>query len=240
MTTSTAAPASLMTKLDVEWAARYADRSRDFGLEATCTGTELRALLDNKDSRDEVAYLLLTAARAGNRDAERALVQALIPVARRMAHRLRTLDDFDWGDRVSIAIVAAWEAVRTFKLRYRTRVWANLTMTLLDRLTPYRTANQRHVEDQTIVVDHTVMVEVVDADPADSSASPEAKLAVLFTWAIDTGVLSRDEVALLSRVALGDEPRAQIAGELGLTDDTLRKRVERTRQKLSAAVRAEL
>lgn len=238
MTTSTTAPASLMSKLDLEWTARYAAHARDFGLTSPCTGDELRAQL-NGDTRDEIAYQLLTAARAGNRDAERALVQALIPVARRMAHRLRTLDDYDWGDRVSVAIVAAWEAVRTFKLRYRTRVWANLTMTLLDRLTPYRTANQRHVDDQTIVVDHNVMVEIVDADPA-AAASPEAKLAVLFTWAVDTGILTRDDVALLSRVALGDEPRAQIAHELGINDDTLRKRVERTRQKLSAAVRDQL
>lgn len=241
MSTATAQPASLMTKLDLEWNDRYADVVRDFGLPEPLTGGQLREKIRNTApaGRDEMLHAMLTAAHAGNRDAERVLVQLLIPVARRMAHRISTLSDYDWGDRVSVAIVTAWETIRRYQLRRNQRVWANLTMDLLGALNPRKTANDLQIADRTITVDHDILTAVVEATPA-AEPSPEVRLASLFTWAVDVGVLTRDEVALLSRVALGDETQDVIAAELGTTAPALRMSVIRIRKRLSAAVRDQL
>ncbi|MGO2521887.1 MAG: hypothetical protein ACTH8F_17345, partial [Microbacterium sp.] len=58
----------------------------------------------------------------------------------------------------------------------------------------------------------------------------------LFTWAVDSAIITSEEVALLSRVALGDETQRQIASELGVSEDCLRKRASRIRARLSSAV----
>lgn len=146
---------------------------------------------------DATLYELVTLARGGDRQAERVLVQLLIPAAQRMAHRVTRLGDFDRADRVGYAIGAAWESIRSFKLHLRRRIHANLTMGMLSILAPEKTQNEKLIHDCTAPVSDEVLEQ--EAGEWQQPEKPvEVQLAQLFTWAIDTGVLQRDEVALLS------------------------------------------
>jgi len=240
MSTATAQPASLMTKLNADWA-RASHRTHDFGALGVTTGGELLAGIRTSSgaAQDALLHALVEAAHGGDRNAERVVLQALIPAAQRMAHRVRTLDDFDRGDRVGFAIGAAWESIRSYKLHLTRRVMANLTMNMLGLLTPDKTANDRHIADQTIPVSDDVL-EVQAGAWQEPEEPAEVQLARLFTWAVDTGVLTRSEVALLSRAALGDEKHQEIADELGITVVAFRHRVDRIRGRLSQAAREQL
>lgn len=225
----------LLTKLNLDWEARYERAERDYGPAGTCAGGVLLAQIRSLRGarQDEVLYRLLEAARDGNRHAERVLVQALLPAAARMAHRIPRLDEFDRADRVGCAIGAAWEAVRTYPMRLHSRVHANLTMRTLHILCPDRRKNDTEVAGRTVAVPDTAFDEIV----SPSRAQPvEVRLMRLFTWAVDAGVVNRGQVALLSRAALGDETHAQIASDLGLTVKALRRRVDRIRDRISRAV----
>lgn len=246
--------ASLMTRLNHDWEHTQAPREHLFGalgirgcgdlleeirqLHRLASGRQGSAEAREKAAAQEDAtlYELITLARGGDRQAERVLVQLLLPAAQRMAHRVTRLGDFDRADRVGYAIGAAWESIRGFKLHLRRRIHANLTMGMLSILAPEKTQNEKLIHDCTVPVSDEVLVE--EAGEWEQPETPvEIQLARLFTWAVDTGVLQRDEVALLSRSALGDETAAEIAASLGLTRACLRKRVDRIRARLSAAAR---
>lgn len=240
MTPTASRTTPLVTKLNSDWDA-FSIRTLQFGPLGFCEpSTLLTGIRSTSGSaaQDEVLYTLLCLARDGHTAAERVLLQALIPAARRMAHRVRSLDDFDRADRVGYAIGAAWESIRTYRLHLHARVMANLTMNMLRILTPEPTANDRLIASRTTPVSDDFLEEVSGAWSPEPS--PETELANLFTWAIDTNVLTRDEVALLSRVALGDETHEMIAADLGMARDGLRTKVKRIRKRLSTAVQYQL
>ena len=241
MTTAAIRTTPLMTKLNNEWAARHAHHERDFGTLGIRTGGDLLADIRSttRPAQDALLYELVSMAHSGHREAERVLVQALVPAAQRMAHRVRALDDFDRADRVGFAIGAAWEAIRSYRLHLHERVMANLTMNMLGLLAPEKSANDRLIADKTTPVSDDFLEEASGSWEAEDP-TPEVRLAALFTWAIDTGVLTRDEVALLSRAALGDEKHAEIAADLDITVAGLRKRLDRIRWRLSDAARDQL
>lgn len=224
-----------------EWAANYVDDSFDFGPLGVCSGGELleriRSLRCRKDfvAVDGILYELISQAREGSHCAERVLVQMMIPVAQRMAHRVTTLGDLSRADRVGYAIGCAWEVVREHKMSLHAKIYTNLTHNLLGKLAPRRSANDRDIHDKTATVDGDELTRLGGAAelPAESA---EHALARLFTWAVDSAIITSEEVALLSRVALGDETQRQIASELGVSEDCLRKRASRIRARLSSAV----
>lgn len=251
---STVHTASLMTRLNHDWEHTQASREYLFGAlgirgcgdlleeirQLHRAASNRRASADDREKaavqEDATLYELVALARGGDRQAERVLVQLLIPAAQRMAHRVTRLGDFDRADRVGYAIGAAWESIRSFKLHLHRRIHANLTMGMLSILAPEKTQNEKLIHDCTAPVSDAVL-EVEAGECQQPEAPVEVQLAQLFTWAIDTGVLQRDEVALLSRSALGDETAAEIAASLDLTRACLRKRVDRIRARLSAAAR---
>jgi len=237
MTTSSTRPTPLMTRLNNDWAS-IADREDDYGTLGTRAGGELLAQIrtTSGEAQDRVLYELVCLTHAGHSAAERVLVQALVPAAQRMANRVRTLDDFDRSDRVGYAIGAAWESIKQYKRHLHRRVMANLTMNMLGILAPDKTANDRIIADNTIAVSSDILE--AEAGTWEAPEAPaEVMLARLFTWASDFGILTRDEIALLSRAALGDDTHATIAAELGVTVACLRKRVDRIRGRLAAAAR---
>lgn len=238
---STTAPVSLMTRLNQDWAGTHVAREHTFGELGTLTcGKLLEQIRTTRGpAQDALLYPLITLARRGDRIAERVLVQVLIPAAQRMAHRVTSLDDLDRADRVGYAIGAAWESIRTYKLHLHARVHANLTMNMLGLLAPEKSANQRHIHDNTAPVSDEVL-EIQAGEWEQPEAPAEVQLARLFTWALDTRVLDRDEIALLSRAALGEETHQQIADDLGLTVAAMRKRVDRIRGRLRDAARDQL
>ncbi|WP_036282111.1 RNA polymerase sigma factor [Microbacterium sp. CH12i] len=235
---STIQPAPLMTRLNLEWASSHADREHHFGQLGMRVCGELIEEIRNAQGQTEDAllYELIVLARQGDKVSERVLVQVLIPAAQRMAHRVRSLGDMDRADRVGYAIGKAWEMVGTYKLHLREKVHANLTMGLLSLLTPKKTQYDIVVADRTTPVSDEVL-EVVAGEWNEPDAPFEVLAARLFTWAIDTGVLTRDETALLARVALGEEKQTEIAKELGVSVDCVNQRIARARRRLKTAYR---
>ncbi|CAQ03326.1 hypothetical protein ACR8AL_07375 [Clavibacter sepedonicus] len=238
--TATASPITpLITKLNIEWDTDLAGRMSVYGALGAQRGDVLleRIRTATGAEQDELLHALLCLAREGHRGAERILVQALVPAARRMAHRVRALDELDRTDRVGFALGAAWESIRTYKLHLSRRVMANLTMGMLSILAPAATANDRVIASHTHPVSDEILEHVAGAweDPGES---PDAQLANLFTWAVDTNVITSSEVALLSRASLGDESHMTIAADLKITVDGLRTRLKRIRKRLSIAAEA--
>lgn len=249
---STIQPAPLMTRLNLEWSNTHAPRVHDFGvLGVRVCGElfeEIRYLRHQARSNqntpgireeylvaeDEILIELISLARAGDRMAERTLVQVLLPAAQRMAHRVRSLGDMDRADRVGYAITMAWEMISQYKLHLRRRVHANLTMGLLRLLSPKKTQNDLVVADCTAPVSDEVL-EAVAGGWSGPEQPIEVLAARLFSWGVENGIVTREETALLARVTLGEEKQTDIARELGVSVDCINQRVKRSRQRLRVA-----
>lgn len=249
---STIQPAPLMTRLNLEWSTTHAPREHYFGALGIRLCGELleeihqvhRAARSKQiSSSDRDAYLaeedailieLISLAHTGDRIAERTLVQLLLPAAQRMAHRVRSLGDMDRADRVGYAISMAWEMISQYKLHLRRRVHANLTMGLLRLLSPKKTQNDTVVSDCTTPVSDDVL-EAVAGGWNGPEQPVEVLAARLFTWAVNNGIVTREETALLARVALGDERQTDIADEMGVSVDCINQRIKRARLRLKNA-----
>ena len=243
---ATVHPAPIATRLNTEWDARYAHRTYLFGslgihscedlLTEIRTGARRGSTPAQQERTDVVLHELLTLARSGNRIAERILMQVLLPAAQRMVNRVRALDGMNSADRVGYAITCAWELIRHgYKMHLHQRVHANLTMGLLNKLAE-RTPTDKAVHEMTTPVTNDVL-EVELGPWADEEPPVEVLALRLFTWAIDTGTLTREETALIARVTMGDddETREQIAAEFGISLDNLQKRIQRIRKRLKVA-----
>jgi DNA-directed RNA polymerase specialized sigma24 family protein len=229
---------SLVTQLNREWAS-IAGRGIDCGRTGWRSGADLLAAIrqSNGPEQDALLHALLSRGRDGDAAAERVVLQVLIPAAQRMAQRVRGLEDLDRADRAGDAIGAAWESIRTYRLHLGERVMANLTMNMLRFLTPKPTANERLIAARTITVSDEFL-EIVSA-AWTPQPTPEVELANILAWAVDTRVLTRGEVALLVRAALGEQTHAVIAAELGLSLEGLRSRLTRIRKRLATAAQTE-
>ncbi len=238
MSTITNRAFSLDSKLRREWEDEISDRVHGFGSFGIMTAgamlEQARRVVD--EDRDELLHELLCLAHRGDRTAERVLLQLLIPAARSMAHRVHALDELSRNDRVDIAIGAAWESIRRYKLHLRARVMANLTMGTLSVIAPKPSANDRLVAGVTSCVTDEVLEHVAGAW-TEPEPSPESELANLLTWAVDTHVVTTDEVALLGRAYLGEESHTAIATDLGITSEGVRKRLARVRNRIGIAAR---
>jgi DNA-directed RNA polymerase specialized sigma24 family protein len=238
MTTTFLRTTPLVTQLNSEWAT-VAGRLIDCGGYGDRTGADLLAAIRQSKGAEQDALLheLLRLGREGNTAAERVVLQALIPAAQRIAQRVRGLEQMDRADRAGYAIGAAWESIRGYRLHLRVRVMANLTMNMLRLLAPRPTANERLVAARTITVTDQFLESVSATATPDPSA--EVQLAGVLSWALDAGVLTQEQVALLVRAALSDQSHSVIAAEVGLSLEGLRSRLKRIRKRLSTAAQSE-
>jgi hypothetical protein len=229
---------SLDNKLRREWENEFADRVHVFGDHgAVPVQTMVERVRDlTGDARDQLLHDLLCLAHHGDRVSERVLLELLIPAARNRAHRVHALDELPRNDRVDIAIGAAWESIRHYKLHLRSRVMANLTMGTLSVIAPKPSANDRLIAGLTNCVTDEILEHVAGAW-TEPEPSPESELANLLTWAVDTRVVTTAEVALLGRAYLGEETHQTIAQDLGITSEGVRKRLARVRSRIGVAAR---
>lgn len=237
---STTAPVDLRNRLNQEWETRFGHCTRSFGALGVTTPNEILTRITGSASveQDRILHALIEMAQAGNTDAGRVVWQSMLPVVVRMSKRVHTLGDFGESDKVSYAVGEAWEVINSYPLRRTTKVRANLSMELLHRLT-LTSQNQKHIEGHTMTTTDEQLENIVGAgEPQPVSA--ESRLIHLFSWALEARVIDRAGIALLSRVALGEESTKEIAADLGVQLKCLEKRVERIRAKLSDAVRREV
>lgn len=232
---------TVLTRLNQEWATRYAARLTDVGGVGLCTGEQLlqRILCTAGRKQDEVVFTLLAAGRAGNQMAERVLVQALLPSAVRLASRTTALHDLDPGDRIGCAISAVWEAVRTCQLRGHGWVLLQLIRAARTILDPARASAARRpgADPSLVLVPDDVLEQLAGAQP-DPVPSAEVQLERLLDRAVVTGVIGEGDAAFLLRSVTDPGAVARIATELGTTPAAVRKRRERIRIRLSAALSA--
>jgi DNA-binding CsgD family transcriptional regulator len=238
MTNSFARTTPLVTRLNSEWVT-VAGRIIDCGAYGRHSGADLLAEIrhNNGAAQDAILHALLCVGRDGSTAADRVVLQALVPAAQRIAQRVRSLEYLDRADRAGYAMGAAWESIRTYRLHLRERVMANLTMNLLRFLTPKPTANERLIAARTITVSDEFLETVATAWMPE--LAPEVELANILTWAVNTRVLTRNEVALLVRATLGEQAHATIAADMGLSLEGLRSRLTRIRKRLSTSARSE-
>lgn len=229
---------SLAITLNDDWATKHANSERHYDGLGTFTGAELLQAIATArgEEQDRLLYTLITLAHDGNQAAERVLLQELIAPAREMVHRVTAMDTYSRTDRVNVAIGAAWESIRSYRLHRTAHVRGNLTMETLRLLAPRRPAAEAAAH--TITVSNEDLAEILGT--WDPEPTPEMELANLFQWARDTGILNREEIALLARVELGTESKREIAADLGIAYDALRKRALRIRTKLAQGVRTNL
>lgn len=239
MTTASLRTTPLVTQLNSEWVT-VRNRLVDCGVHGSRSGAELLNAIRQSDGpeQDTLVHALLMRGRDGNAQADRVVLQALIPAAQRIAQRVTGLEYLNRADRAGYAVGAAWESVRTYRLHLRDRVMANLTMNMLHLLTPKPTANERLIAARTVTVSDEFL-ETASGGAWAPEPTPEVELADVLAWAVNTRVLTDAEVDLLIRTALGDRTHAAIAAGMGLSVEGLRSRLTRIRKRLATAARTE-
>jgi DNA-directed RNA polymerase specialized sigma24 family protein len=240
------ATSTLVTRLNTEWM-RVSHRTVNIASGThplqggdVRSGAELLAQIqiERGPEQDALLYSLITLGRHGNTFADRVLLQALFPAAHSIARRVRVMDQFERADRSSYAISAAWESIRTYRLHLQSKVMGNLTMGVLHHLSTLVTPGAQEIAVRTFTVPDEVLDLLPDQHPAQ--IRPEVEVAQTLRWAVNHGVLTAGETALLVRAALDEQPHLMIAADLGLSVEGVRTRLTRIRKKLSTAVRGEL
>jgi hypothetical protein len=190
------------------------------------------------------AALLRTAAAAGGGDQDAALVVAhlLSNATRRMAIRLRDLS----ADIDALIASALWVEIRAFQWRHRQRGYAkglllDTRAAVVRDLCPERTADGVRVVSllspgmAAALADDLLgsgVSEGLDARPVDD----EQELQDVLAWALRSGVLPAEDIALLIEVELAsvDHRRASAAAH-GVHERTLRRRCNRAKTRLYQA-----
>lgn len=186
--------------------------------------------------RDAVLYSLLEASVAGDDLAIHTVVRLFIPRARMMARTCSALRGMARNDAQAITVSALWEAARTYPLRRTKSPAANL---YLNALSIVSGGHVSPISEITVDDDYLEW----KSGQADEITSPDQDLAEVFAWALESRILDRQEVAVMTRYYLADDThvdRAHLALELGLTGAALQKRASRIRLRLIDAVKAHI
>ncbi|KDA07186.1 hypothetical protein DC31_00250 [Microbacterium sp. CH12i] len=139
-------------------------------------------------------------------------------------------------DATATTIGALWEIIRCYPLHRTNSVAGNIRLECVKLLEKGFGAV---TEVAWTAVDDETLEHLVDTN-TEPTNDPIRDLVTLFTWAIDNGTLTGDEVRLLARIELADgnpgKERELAAEELGISRDSLNRRVHRIRTKLMTAV----
>lgn len=194
-------------------------------------GEQLRAAVHDRTQvalADRIlAALVVQAATDGGDDplAARVVLQLLLPGVVALQRRLSGLVA-DPEDRDAQVLCAVMETIRGYPWRRRpARIAANI---LLDTHMRVRRLRRPVIE---------VPVEAIEDYPAPAGDdSFRVELLELFVWAVTDGVVSADEVLLIARTQLDQEPVEQVADELGVARKTLLRRQQRALASITAAL----
>jgi hypothetical protein len=225
-----------------EWNSTLANRSHDFnGLGIITCDEAIEAIRRPQPSEDRDRFLLglLELERAGDEIAGRVVLKSFLPLAFRLARTCsstRQLWRHSPTDATATTIAALWEVIHTYPLHRTNSVAGNIRLECI-KLLEKGLGTHEEVE---VTVDDETLERLVNDTTEVWGDDAFNDLVVLFTWAIDTGTLTREEVQLLARIELtennpGDE-RDAAAAELGISRETLNRRVCRIRTKLMRAV----
>lgn len=242
--TAWAKTSPLADQLFDEWNAIHAHTLHDFAELGELTGEEAVTLIRQTqiaEDRDRLLVTLLTLEHAGDTFAGRVLLKSFMPLALRLASScssMRSLWQNSPADARTATIGVVWEVIHTYPLHRTSSVAGNLRGETLKALGRWFGSESRTDE---LTVEDEVLEKMVGADDTDDVFRD---LVTILTWAIDSGTLRRDEVQLLARIELAEgdpgEARDAAAEELGISRETLNRRVCRIRTKLMHAVSGDI
>lgn len=225
-----------------EWNSTLATLSHRFGELGVLTGDEAIDLIRRpqaQEERDHVLHHLIELEHGGDQIAGKVLLKSFLPLAFRLARTCASMRA-TWRnsptDATATTIGALWEIIRTYPMHRTNSVAGNIRLDCIKLLERGFGAST----DVELAVDDETLEHLVNADAETETEDPLSDLVTLFTWAIDNSILTADEVRLLARIELADgnpgEERERAADELGISRDTLNRRVHRIRSKLMTAV----
>lgn len=224
---------TLLTAVDREWEQRYAGAAFDLNGGTCLTAEEvvqhLRTLVPS--ARDAALLTVIDLAQSGDRTAQHVILQTMRSTVLNLATRRMPLRKLPHAEAVDIAVTAMLETVAL----YPTNRWKSSVTTNLARKTQARLVHEDTGGDsvQATELDETI-VEALDHDIEES---PEAAIATVLSWALESATLTPDEVRLVATWELGDAAsRARLSEETGISQQTLRQRSYRLRTKIHAAV----
>jgi hypothetical protein len=188
--------------------------------------------------------------RRAHDDELAALTAALIllPAVAGLLGRIPGLPGDDTEDRAMIAFLALWEVIRNYPCHRQGTVAGNVSADVLQRLVaerygPIRTRSSRAADPsrrmrrRPVSISATVDLDALDetdlvATPATSAG---AELLALLGQAVADGSLNPDAAALIGRSRICDTSAAELAGELGVQAQSVRRQRQRFEQQLIAA-----
>ena len=234
----------LADQLFYEWNTTHAHTLHRFGSLGELTGEEAVKLIrqeQRKNERDAVLIELLTLEHQGDAFAGRVLLKSFLPLALRMpatVSSMRSMWQHSPADARTAAIGVLWEILHTYPLHCASSVAGNIRGRTLKGLCRWF-GSQDSVEDTAI--EDEVLEKIAGPDESDDIFRD---LVTILSWAIDSGTLRRDEVQLLARIELAEgdpgQARDDAASDLGISRETLNKRVSRIRHRLMTAVSGDL
>lgn len=224
------APSRAIGALRTEWAA-LAESPLPWSLQGTSaqTADELLQAITTGPAHDDLLHQLLVLHHDGDSFAGRVVLQCMLGRADRL-----TRTAAGRGHDADDAVAALWTAIATYPLHRTTKVAANLAMDALHAMSPG--GHDLALSPDTLEGQIHHDQDTGRLDPSAPSASDEAVTVLL--WALDTNVLTREEVQLLAHTHLGDGYRDTSTLPAGLTPATARQRRSRAVRKLAAAVAA--
>ncbi|MEO4039921.1 hypothetical protein V3N95_11715 (plasmid) [Micrococcaceae bacterium Sec6.3] len=247
MITTTATP-SVITRLNREWQARWADHEYDFPHGRMSCQQTLQIVSERQPHADAVLRGLLTAAsQDGLNDAvcARTALQIILPrvvsIAAQCARRQRVQHAGVYEEPFAVTVALALERIKHAPLHRRGSVLGNLAMDLLKFSLAHFTAAEAEIATDTTdtrVFDPRDLTEASRA-AAGISATEEAtqQVLALAAWARDREVLTEAETSMLVSYELADAAeRKQQAARHGIESRALCLRVHRVRQTLKKAV----
>jgi len=221
-----------------EWNTTLASKTHTFGAlgEHSCDeAIELIRRPQPAEERDRVLLTLLELHHAGDVIAGKVILKSFLALAFRLARTCagtRAIFRHSPTDATATTIGALWEVIHTYPLERTHSVAGNIRMECIKLIS---TGFGAHVDAEITVEDE--ILEHLSAGHHDED--PFRDLVTLLTWAIDSGTLTRDEIQLLVRIELADNPSAErehAAEDLDISRETLNRRVHRIRTKLMNAV----
>ncbi|MGL5823585.1 MAG: hypothetical protein ACRCYU_01805 [Nocardioides sp.] len=208
----------------------------------------------NPTIKDQVLRVLLDLVREGDRLAGQVLLHTMLPLLTEMPRSIRPpRGEEGYEETLQRVLAEFWEVIIADRKLTRPGVAGRLRMDTLHRITSHR--RSRDVWEEYVCYDEA-LEDHLDATPADDNAGlylvpnspahqhdldPQGDLASVLLWMRDCGEFTGEEARFFGEVYLvsgGDQKAA--AERLKLSHAATRQRITRLRNRLCAAVAAEV
>lgn len=223
----------LAGQLNAQWDSELADSSLPdswSGHDALTGAATLQEVIDlclptqPSATHDQVLYALICLTQDGCQTASRCLVQTMLSKLVRLS---KTAAARGVEDPIPCVLTTFLEQVHRYRRHLRSRVAGNLALNTLSALPVAAT------EEELVGIDPVTELGASHRWCSINDAVNEAEhnahlITAALTWALDRKILTRADIALLTRRYLSGRPQAptlaQIAEETGQSYEYLRKR----------------